>query len=210
MDTITVRYGKHTFTNTTAKVNVFAVVYNSNKVIGLNKRLEDSTSGAYSPAILAARDGYADAGSWYSKEYVGKSNLILRVDVSVAHHGSPYADASVFILLEPLAPLVRITCNLVWAPDNAVYSTLASFLGNAYVLDLGDLEQHGVIPDDRFIRNRMQQSEIEELLNIETLTYGVIPTLPDVRLVDDGKGGTRTIVVPVKRKRRVRIIRGKV
>lgn len=205
MEHLALTYGSHTFAHTSAKVNVFIMRQDGTNIGGFPNKTLPSVGDGRPQTTAAAVDGYYAHGRWFSQLLGSENNRILRIDVSVTRAKSPYADASVYVLLNSQAPSIRIEADLCTDEHNAVYRTVSVFIGRGWVLEHDRLEELGIVVPPFFRRAKLQAEEIDELITVHQIAPGVA-TPPDTATVSTPEGPV-SVAIPAAPTRRIRVRR---
>jgi hypothetical protein len=205
MGHLTLTYGSQTFDRSSGKVNVFAMACD-----GTNHRtypgqvLSQPFRTTAANSTPAAKNGLATHGFWKTQTFDSVDGVVLCVHASTTANGAPLNSGDTYIALRGDAPLITVIVHLR-SHRNAVFDTINVFQGRGDILEVGELHERGIVLTDRYIMNNMDEEELDELFEYNTVGAGT--KKPDLMKVRRPDGNVVGVVVPGAPRRKVRIRR---
>lgn len=198
METISVGYGKVTYSDSSASLTAFVVEAPFNRILA-SRKLTKSTQTSRIPASSKPQfDGWL-----YQDTVNAPDNTLLLVQLSVRNHGVAVRDGAIFLRTRETAPSIIITAHLpinIRSSDGVDRHT--AFSGKADILSVSELAGWGITPNRNYISAFTAEDEIDECFSIETITAGVPPPRLERAITTTGN----TVVFEVPRViRRIRI-----
>jgi len=199
---IMIMYGSHTFKTASSKVNLFYVPKDGSSRIFPSRILNKQAS---SSVVSGSSKGGTLHGKWITDTLDAEEGAVILVQTVSSTKGRQYLGGAIALQLRDGADLVKVEARLSANPD-ATYAALPAFVGMADILTPQEVLDLGCSLRGGYIRNYMDEEEVDEAFNVSILSKGTGKP-PTVELSDCFGNKKKVVVDPVPR-RRIRV-RGK-
>jgi hypothetical protein len=200
-----IMFGEQTFSGSTAKVTVQALILQDLKDGRHTSKMFPSKvlkKHGHGSAEMASIDHDGRHGQWYRHALIAEDGVILFFTGSAYVSRRPMYDAGAIIRLRQSGPFQRVRFVLPTEPS-ATFQSLPMFTGRGDLLTPKELEELGYAINRGQIDTFFDEEELEEALIVEELGAAIEdkPTLMTVRQND---GSESVLEVPSAPKRRLR------
>lgn len=203
-----ITYGKQTFGRASDSVSIFSLPL----VKGTNWKMDKATVNATytkdgrSHSLIAARDGFADHGKWYSANYSSQddSSTVLCIQLTRRVQGTVRAQCTLHIIPHERGPMLNVQACLTPNDNSVQGQSVTVYTGPGYIIDHGQMKSLGIKIDKADISHFMDAEELDDEFLIDNMT-GADLSLPNLLQVEEADGTVTSVIAAPVAKRKLRI-----